>query len=166
MVSSANFISDSQRSAINICLTCQHHKYKSWICIINYISKNANGSEFAFTDKNNQYNKKPLTYLLALNVACTIQIIELKWNCNTRTKISSQRSYTKKQNLLCTTTSTVEHNRLHTWQLKVIISFPYNLQSILSSWGALGWKTLSDLTKSPKSMTPFRLTSNRSKICM
>jgi hypothetical protein len=44
--------------------------------------------------------------------------------------------------------------------------YVFNLQSILSSCEALGWKTLSDLTKSLKSMTPLCLTSNSSKICM
>jgi hypothetical protein len=44
--------------------------------------------------------------------------------------------------------------------------YVFNLQSILSSCEALGWKTLSDLTKSLKSMTPLCLTSNMSKICV
>ena len=39
------------------------------------------------------------------------------------------------------------------------------LQWILSSTGAFGWKTPKDRTNSPNSITPLRLTSNKSKIC-
>ena len=39
-----------------------------------------------------------------------------------------------------------------------------NLQSIFSSTGKFGWNTFKARTKSPKSMTPLFLTSNRSNI--
>lgn len=39
-----------------------------------------------------------------------------------------------------------------------------NLHLIFSSIGAFGWKTPSDRTNSPNSITPLRLISNKSKI--
>lgn len=42
----------------------------------------------------------------------------------------------------------------------------HSLHAILSATGAFGWNTLNDLTNSPNSITPLRLKSNRSKICI
>jgi hypothetical protein len=39
------------------------------------------------------------------------------------------------------------------------------VHAVFSDVSALGWNTLSDRTNSSKSMTPFRLRSNRSKTC-
>ena len=49
------------------------------------------GPELALTGINKK-NFKPPTYLLSFNIACIIQIIELKWNCKINLNISFHNS--------------------------------------------------------------------------
>lgn len=81
-------------------------------------------------------------HLFTLNISSLLQIIQSKYNC--------------KEDLLI--------NRNEKWKkdFSKIMVLCHGIHAILSSIGASGWKMLNDLTNSPNSITPLRLTSNKS----